>query len=387
MDKSFNADSFDFDEAFKKVSEEVNKPNILICGGTGVGKSSFINEVFGEEIAEVGNGKPITKETTRYANDDINVVLYDTEGYEVGEEKQDHFKDEILGIIDKCKQEHPEDLNKHIHQVWYFISAANKRVTETDIEAIELLKKKNIPIAIVLTQIDNVDEQELDSMNKTIRNDFIDIDYFNVCVTEDEEILEAVKPYNQTEQLIEWALENLSDSLKEGFISSLYKNLKVTKEYVNKSIVPKYIASSLATAATPVPFSDAALLAPMQLTMSVHIMKTYGINNDKSAITGVVNSTIISQVGKTIAKTLIGNVAKLIPGFGSIIGGTINAGVAGSLTAALGYTISELSYKYSQSVVEGKPIPLNEIFDSEMIKEYISKFYKKGENSEGDIRD
>ena len=65
-----------------------------------------------------------------------------------------------------------------------------------------------------------------------------------------------------------------------------------------------------------------------------------------------------------------------------MIGGTINATVAGSLTAAVGYAISELSYKYSQSVVKGKPIPLNEIFDSEIIKETINKFYKRNVENE-----
>ena len=382
MDKSFNADSFNLEEEFEKVSNKINKPNILVCGATGVGKSSFINEVFEKNLAPVGDGKPITRGINRYEEKDSNVVLYDSEGYEIGEEKQNHFKDNIIGVIDKYKIEYPTELNKQIHLVWYFISAANKRVTETDIEVVKLIKEKEIPIAIVITQIDNVDEEELNDMRTTIKNDFKDIEYFTVCVTDDEEISKAVEPYNEKEKVINWAIENLDDSLKDGFILSIEKNLEIIKKHVNKSIIPRYVASAIATAATPIPFSDAAILAPMQVTMSVHIMKIYGIDNDKSAITGIINSTIISQVGKTLSKSLIGNLTKLIPGLGSVIGGTINATVAGSLTAAVGYAISELSYKYSQSVVKGKPIPLNEIFDSEIIKETINKFYKRNVENE-----
>lgn len=377
MDRSFNADAFNLEEEFEKVSNEINKPNILVCGATGVGKSSFINEVFEKNLAPVGDGKPITRGIDRYEEKDSNVVLYDSEGYEIGEEKQTYFRDNIIGVIDKYKREYPRELNKQIHLVWYFISAANKRVTETDIEVVKLIKEKEIPIAIIITQIDNVDEEELNDMRTTIENDFKDIEYFTVCVTDDEEISKAVEPYNEKEKVINWSIENLEDSLKDGFILSIEKNLETIKKHVNKSIIPRYVASAIATAATPIPFSDAAILAPMQVTMSVHIMKIYGIDNDKRAITGIVNSTIISQVGKTLSKNLIGNLTKLIPGLGSVIGGTINATVAGSLTAAVGYSISELSYKYSQSVVKGKPIPLNEIFDSEIIKDTINKFYKR----------
>ncbi len=38
------------------------KTNILIAGKSGVGKSSLLNYIFGEEVAETGAGKPVTAE-------------------------------------------------------------------------------------------------------------------------------------------------------------------------------------------------------------------------------------------------------------------------------------------------------------------------------------
>lgn len=35
------------------------KTNILIAGKSGVGKSSLLNYIFGEEVAETGAGKPV----------------------------------------------------------------------------------------------------------------------------------------------------------------------------------------------------------------------------------------------------------------------------------------------------------------------------------------
>ena len=36
------------------------KTNILIAGKSGVGKSSLLNYIFGEEVSPTGAGKPVT---------------------------------------------------------------------------------------------------------------------------------------------------------------------------------------------------------------------------------------------------------------------------------------------------------------------------------------
>lgn len=378
MSKKFNADEFDFNAELEKINEKITKPSILVCGATGAGKSSFVNEVFGKQVAMVGNGKPITRGIRKYEEEDLSVVLYDSEGYEVGEERQKYFKDEIVGVIDKYRNENPMDISKHIHEVWYFISAANKRVTDTDIEVVNLIKEKNVPIAIAITQIDNVDMDELNDICIAVENNFNNIKYFTVCVTDNEEVREAVEPFNKKQELIDWAIDNLDETLKDGFVLSVNNNIEMVKNHINKVVIPSYVASAIATAAVPIPFADAAVLTPLQFTMSVHILKLYGIDKCKNTIVSIVQSTIISQIGKMLSKTLVGNIVKLIPGGGSIVGASINATIAGSITAAIGYAISDLSYRYSRAVLEGKNIDILDIFNSDMIKQAIKAFYKTG---------
>src|SRR5688572_24731191 len=48
-------------EEFDSIQKKVKRPNILLVGATGVGKSSLINCIFGSDIAPVGVGMPVTK--------------------------------------------------------------------------------------------------------------------------------------------------------------------------------------------------------------------------------------------------------------------------------------------------------------------------------------
>src|SRR5699024_11502963 len=53
------------DELMKKSADRVNefkRVNIVVIGKTGVGKSTLINNLFREKLAETGTGKPVRSE-------------------------------------------------------------------------------------------------------------------------------------------------------------------------------------------------------------------------------------------------------------------------------------------------------------------------------------
>lgn len=377
--EDFKLNDFDFEEEYKRIKESIKKPNILLCGATGVGKSSVINYIFGRTVAKVAAGEPVTRGIHKYESKEVSVVLYDSEGYEIGNERISQFRENVINIIDKKKEE-STDMNDYIHLVWYCISAANKRITDLDIETINDMQNKKVKVGVLLTQIDSIDEDELDDLINTLKIELNEVDFFKVSIDKD-----VPEEYLDWESLIDWSINNLDEILRSGFIKALESTLDKKKKFINTRIVPKYGATAAGIAATPIPLSDAAVLLPMQTGMCMNILYLWGIDQYKGIIEGIMSSTIISQAGKYVAKTLAGNIIKLIPGAGNIVGGSINAAVATTFTLALGYSISELSYKYVVAIKDGKNIDLLEIFTTDEIVDMINQFLKlqkRGDNNE-----
>ncbi|WP_232254987.1 GTP-binding protein [Helicobacter pylori] len=75
----------------EKMREVIKKEkpimNILLMGAIGMGKSSLINALFGQEVAKAGIGKPVTQHLEKYVNEEKGLILWDTKGIEDGEER------------------------------------------------------------------------------------------------------------------------------------------------------------------------------------------------------------------------------------------------------------------------------------------------------------
>lgn len=209
------------------------------------------------------------------------------------------------------------------------------------------------PVAILLTKIDELDETQLDDMMKSINSELPEIPVFRITTINNKDVQE----YCDITKLEAWSHEQLKPIYKERFVFGLKAGLAEKRKSAN--VVIGLATAAAATAASPIPFSDAAIITPIQAGMVVKIASIYGLTAQSSSIVSLVSSLGISNLGRTLA----GNLLKIIPAIGSFAGGLINAGVASALTAAIGKGLESICYENCEKHLSG----LGPIFDIESI--------------------
>lgn len=327
----------DFDKQLQKefdnVKKNIKKPNILLVGGTGVGKSSIINMIFGAGTAAVGHGLPETRGINKI-DQDKDVVLFDTEGFEIGQNSEEKFNQNVLGFIKDKKQEPTEN---HIHLVWFVISGSSDRITDYDIQLYSDLKDLGVPVAIIFSKCDNASEESLNNMILRLFPETSFESAFNsnsnpfFTSTDITSIQE--EPNLNIKKVVDWSLGELPNQLKEAFISAQQLNLEA-KFKKAKSIILQHSAGNALIGGSPIPFSDAPALILSQAGMIGRIINLYGI--EKVGITNFMQTSGYSLIIGNLGKSVAGNLLKLIPGIGTMIGGIINASVASAITYAMG---------------------------------------------------
>lgn len=176
------------------------------------------------------------------------------------------------------------------------------------------------------------------------------------------------------EKLIDVMSEVLPNELQETLQNVQKASLDAKKRYAQAAVATT-VAASFGAGFAPIPFSDSAILIPTQVTMIATITAIFGLDINKSFLTSFISSTIGTAGTTVLGRTVVSNLLKLIPGFGTAVGGMISGSTAGILTTALGEAyikVMELIYKgelkqedlYSQSG-QGE---LNRIFKEELKK-------------------
>jgi len=353
------------EKAIQDAINETTAPNIFICGQSGVGKSSLINFIFKEDVAQTCDKEPCTKEIDYYKSQSINI--YDSEGYEIGSEKQDRYEKLIFtDFLDKKNGLDKED----VHLIWYAVSGAGKRFTDLDKKLINKMMAAKYPVAILLTKIDELDETQLDDMMKSINSELPKIPVFRITTIDNKDVQE----YCDITKLEAWSHEQLKPIYKERFVSGLKAGLAEKRKSANV-VIGLATAAAATAAASPIPFSDAAIITPIQAGMVVKIASIYGLTAQSSSIVSLVSSLGISNLGRTLA----GNLLKIIPAIGSFAGGLINAGVASALTAAIGKGLESICYENCEKHLSGlEPIfDIESILKSSQFTELVSTIFSK----------
>ncbi len=137
-----------------------NLPEVIICGRSNVGKSSFINSLFNRTNLARTSSTPGKTRSLNYYLIDKNLFLVDLPGFgyaKISKKEREYWAKLIEGYLKSSKQK-----SLAIHLV-----DSRHKPTELDVHLNNLLQYHKIPYIVILSKIDKLKQSEI---KQTISN-------------------------------------------------------------------------------------------------------------------------------------------------------------------------------------------------------------------------
>ena len=343
-----------FEKAFNEEMAKTKRPNILICGITGSGKSSLLQAILGDIVPKeaIGAGVPQTQEYTRYeANADSlgDLVVWDSKGFELGE-RDEELAERQIEFIERCAKDANPD--NHIHLIWYAIPAPGGRVQPFDKFMFRKLSQmKQLIVAITKSEIGSKSQKE------AIKKELVEgcgIPENRIIFTVSRETLEGMesRACEGCDKLINQSLELLPEAYKDAFIGAQILDVERKVEMIKgkaakaKAIWMASAVTAATIAAVPIPVADAPLLMGTQTAMIASLAALYNLKGKELSVLAM--PLLAKVAGIFVASSL----TKWFP----IVGSVINATVAGTLTTAMGMFVYPQFEKAAIHKATGLPV-------------------------------
>lgn len=319
-----------FQKAWDEVRGDVGRFNLAIFGKSGVGKSTLINAIFGAEVAETGIGRPVTQHDHLYVTESGSLGIFDTRGLEVGAENG-RILAELREYIGAMRRKPVED---QIHLAWYCVRASDNRFEDTEADFVKALAELGLPVLAVMTQVERRNDRYHPSAVELIEH----IEGRSLPVG-DERVFPTMALEDDFRGLQEHGLKDLLDATFRHAPDAVAEALTAAqvidgerKQEAVKDAISLAVGLASAAGASPIPFSDAVVLVPIQMSMLARIAHVRGVDFDQATA-----ATLTLTAASTAAgRSLVTNLIKMVPGAGTIVGGTISSAVAAAITWSMG---------------------------------------------------
>jgi len=309
--------------------------NLAVFGKTGVGKSTLVNAVFGRDVARTGVGSPVTKGLVYYRHPDGFLGLYDSEGFETGT-----AGDAIVaGLRSLVEQHRAKAVDEQIHAAWYLVRWSDRRFEQGQEQFVRALAALGLPVILVLTQVPNRDGQvhpEALEFARYIEGLDLPISpHGRVLLTNALTDPFSGSPVYGLQSLLDVTYEVIPAAAEAALTAAQVLDVGRKKKAV-AAIIKQAVVVAAGVGATPIPFADAALLVPNQVTMIARITAAYGLPPSRSRALATAGSVVLTGGATMAGRYAVTSLLKFVPG-GAVAGSAISATVAAALTKAVGH--------------------------------------------------
>ncbi len=142
-----------------------NLPEIILCGRSNVGKSSFINSLFNRKnLAKTSSAPGKTRSLNYYSIDDKYFIV-DLPGFgyaKTSVQERKSWQKLVENFLSS---------SKNISLAFHFIDSRHEP-TNLDVILNQFLREYNIPYNIILSKVDKLNQSELEKTKRKVREIF-----------------------------------------------------------------------------------------------------------------------------------------------------------------------------------------------------------------------
>lgn len=346
-----------FTERHAEAVRDLGRFNLAVFGKTGAGKSTLINAVFGSEVAATGTGPPITSGMNYYEHPEGILGLFDSQGFETG-----HGGDAVLAGLERIvSSSRSEPVDRQIHAAWYVVRWSDRRFEDAQAAFVHKLSTL-VPVIFVLSQVPRTADGRIHQDALTFASY---IESLELPTSPDNTVVLTNALFDDFHGNVVFGLDRLLDATFATAPEASRRALvaaqlidKERKRQASNQIVKAASASALTTGVTPIPFSDAAILVPIQIAMIARITAAYGLTVPSSKLAAMVGSLMLSSGATTAGRWIVTSMLRFAPG-GQIPAAVISGTVAASLTTAIGRAWIEVCERMLERDASGSPIDVN----------------------------
>lgn len=323
-----------FAKEFAEAFASLGMFNLAVFGKTGSGKSTLINAIFGHDVASTGVGAPVTRGLVYHRHPDGFLGIYDSEGFETGT-SGNAILSGLRALIDA---DAAKPVAERIHAVWYLVRWSDRRFEPAQEQFVRELAGMGLPVIVVVTQVPTRDGQVHPDAVRVAEH----IDHLSLPISPHGRVIltnALVDPFTESpvyglQSLLDATYAVVPQAVERALTAAQVVDVSRKKKEV-ATIIRQAVTVAMGIGAVPVPFADAAVLVPNQVTMIARITAAWGLPPSKSRALAVAGSVVLTGGATMAGRYAVTSLMKFIPG-GAIAGSAISATVAGTLTKAVG---------------------------------------------------